>query len=409
MRIAVVSGHYMPELGYQEVYLSRAFSRLGHTVKVFTTTAVSPTGRSIVKNNYPAGVSLDPKYQYQVERLHAFMALGANVVAFGLKKAMFRFNPDMIIIIGLAKYFGRSLLCKEVCTKIKMVTLFGDSDSYADKSTTGRKIRSYLQRALFFLTKAAMYRKAVRLSDVLVLNHAETRDVFNRYLTKKESPAFLRKSIVLRLGYDPDEFFYSEDDAWEMRKDRNMDQDEIVFVTSTRVTRRKNLEQLIDVMSDLYSEGEKVRYILIGFMGDQYGEELKQYIARQKNPEIFECLPFLDFRKIRKIYCGSDIGIWLKAAISIQQAMGTGMQVILEDTMTVAHLMTSEDSGWMFQKGELQNAARMAINSLSNKSRAEQLQERLLRSEKNCETLSYDNIAREIIESINPVVLPREA
>ncbi len=55
MRIAIATGHFMPEIGYQEVYLARAYSRLGHEVKVFTSTLISPTGKNVLKGNYKDG------------------------------------------------------------------------------------------------------------------------------------------------------------------------------------------------------------------------------------------------------------------------------------------------------------------------------------------------------------------
>jgi len=47
MRIGIVSAHYMPEIGYQEVHLAKAYARLGHTVKVFTSAASVNLGGSI--------------------------------------------------------------------------------------------------------------------------------------------------------------------------------------------------------------------------------------------------------------------------------------------------------------------------------------------------------------------------
>ena len=37
-RVAIVCGHFSPEIGYQEVDLAKAFVRLGAQVRVVTTT-----------------------------------------------------------------------------------------------------------------------------------------------------------------------------------------------------------------------------------------------------------------------------------------------------------------------------------------------------------------------------------
>src|SRR4030043_1917344 len=114
MRIAIVSGHFMTELGYQEVYLARAYSRLGHSVRVFTSTSISPSGKNIILDEYKPGLDKDAKYGFEILRLKTTFRLMSNVFAFGLRKSVVIFQPDMIIIIGLAKMFPSALLTEKV-------------------------------------------------------------------------------------------------------------------------------------------------------------------------------------------------------------------------------------------------------------------------------------------------------
>ena len=57
MKIAIVSGHFMPDVGYQEVYLARALSRLGHQVRIITSNKPSPSVKHLRKSYYRAGLS----------------------------------------------------------------------------------------------------------------------------------------------------------------------------------------------------------------------------------------------------------------------------------------------------------------------------------------------------------------
>ena len=62
MKIAIISGHFMPDVGYQEVYLARAFSRLGHQVQVITSNKPSPSAKNIKKSDYAIGLVKDKNF-----------------------------------------------------------------------------------------------------------------------------------------------------------------------------------------------------------------------------------------------------------------------------------------------------------------------------------------------------------
>ena len=79
MKIAVVSGHFMPEIGYQEVYLSRALAKKNHEVRVFSSTAVSPTGAKIRQEPYKEGLTNDAEYGYELLRLNPQFKKGSKV------------------------------------------------------------------------------------------------------------------------------------------------------------------------------------------------------------------------------------------------------------------------------------------------------------------------------------------
>ena len=90
MKIGIVSAHYMPEIGYQEVHLARAYARLGHIVKVFTSSASIKLGKSINQLSYKKGITKDPKYGYDILRLPS-LSYKSKSVPFGLYKAVVSF------------------------------------------------------------------------------------------------------------------------------------------------------------------------------------------------------------------------------------------------------------------------------------------------------------------------------
>ena len=394
MRIGIVSAHYMPEIGYQEVHLAKAYARLGHTVKVFTSAASVNLGGSIKNLNYQTGLTLDPKYNYEILRLKS-LSYKSKALPFGLKKSVDEFEPDVLILLGVAKMFPMPLLNNKYHKKVKIISVYGDAKEYLDRGTLSQKFKTFIHEVGYSTIKHPLYRKAIKYGDRLVLNIPETNDLFHSFLNTKYKSEFDTKKVMLNLGYDPDEYFFNEQDRQSVRKELGFKENEIVIITSTRINKRKKLEQIIELISSLNNKGLNVSYILVGFLGDNYETELKTFIEKQSAPNKFKCYPFLNAKEIRKLYCAADTGIWLKAAISIQEAMGTGLPVILEDKPSVNHLIKHGENGWFFKKGTLAETIEKAVNTL-----AHQKESRVDLVAQNSKMLSYDAIAKNILDGI---------
>lgn len=383
----------MPEVGYQEVHLSRAFSRIGNQVKVFTSAASVNLGGSIKKMNYKTGLSLDKKWGYEILRLPS-VSFKSKVIPFGLKNSVIDFAPDVLIILGVAKLFPAPLLSAQFPRTIKMISIYGDATEYLERETLSQKIKTFFHELGYATIKKYLYLKAVKYCHKIILNIPETNEVFNHFLKNKNKSVFESKKIMLNLGFDPDEYFFTDEDRMKTRKKLGISEDEVIIITSTRVNKRKNIERVIKLVSQLNSEGKKIRYIIAGFLGDDYEKELKHFIRAQFNPEQFFCFPFLSAEEIRKLYCAADAGIWLKAAISIQEAMGTGLPVILENKSSVNHLIKDNFNGWFFEKEDFNTTVKKVVSVLSSKKT-----DRKKMSSENAVNFSYDNIARKMIES----------
>lgn len=393
MRIGIVSAHYMPEVGYQEVLLAKACSRIGHTVKVFTSATTVGLGGSINQIRYETGLTTDSSYGYEILRLPA-VSFKSKVIGFGLKKAVLAFNPDVLIILGVAKLFPLPLFDKKLNDKIKLISVYGDAKEYLERNTVSQKVKTFAHELGYATIKRYTYKKAVKYCHKIILNIPETEQVFHQLLSSKEKNIFDKKKIFLNLGFDPDEYFFSRKERNEIREKYGINNDEVVIITSTRINKRKNIEKIIALISQLNSQGKKIKYILVGFLGDSYEKELKEFIASQPKPEAFICFPFLKAGEIRKLYSAADAGIWLKVAISIQEAMGTGLPVILENKPSVNHLLQTETSGWFFENNTFNETISKAVDALSeNATNREEL------AKINSVKLSYDNIAKNILHA----------
>jgi glycosyltransferase involved in cell wall biosynthesis len=387
-----VAGHFMPEVGYQEVYLARACSRLGHDVRVVTSDRVSPSARGVLGRRYEPGLSVDATYGFSVLRLRAPIQIGALVLAPGLRRAIEEYAPQIVMVMGVGKLFPYPVLSSR--KRYKLVALFGDNSDFWDFSSASLGLRSLRSKVSQRALKDVVYRRAVKHADRISLSTPETKGIVASSLSPRLRRALEHKHFLAPLGFDSDEFFFCEDDREQGRTELEASAGECVFITCTRVKPKKSLERVVDGVSKLRADGHKVRYVIAGFVGGAYEDKLKAHIARQASPEIFHCLPFLDHATMRRLYCSADVGIWLKAAISIQESMGTGLPVLLEDKPSVSHLVQDGVNGWRFNGNELVAAMEAAVG-------APRLPPREEIAASNQERLGYDHVTKALIASLS--------
>src|SRR5207248_9780544 len=132
-----------------------------------------------------------------------------------------------------------------------------------------------------------------------------------------------------------------------------------------------------------------------------YGRRLRSHVTSQPDPTAFMLLPVLRHDEMRQLFCACDVGFWPRAAITIQQAMGTGLPVVLKRSGTASHLVKRGRNGWYVELGEApEHVLAMAIRSLSRLTTEELLTRRGKIGDLNRSYLSYDLIALGMINGL---------
>ena len=395
-RVALVSGHFSPEIGYQEVDLAAAFTRLGADVLVVTSTHSSRNARAVVRRQYPPG--LTDVAGYSVLRLKPKATPGSNVLGCKVLPAIRDFAPDHVVLVGPGKLFGLDLFGSGSAPWTRVAIIQDNSeDGRSEGSMVRRSLRTVAHRAI----KRRAYRRVIRQADRIVLNVPETREIISDWLTKHERARLAKTALELRLGFDPEMFFFDSQERRQWRERHGFGEDDILLVTCTRATPRKRLEDVISAVSLLQAGGVAVRYVLAGVHDDAYGQRLRNQAAALPDPTAVLLLPIIGHTEMRETFCGSDLGFWPQAAITIQQAMGTGLPVVLRDTPNVSHLVVPGQNGWYMQRDEtLDQALARAIASLRALGAEERTAGRQARCDFNRSYLAYDRIALAMLQGL---------
>jgi glycosyltransferase involved in cell wall biosynthesis len=306
-------------------------------------------------------------------------------------KNVFKIIKDIDPTLVIAPYTGQLLPIAAGILKKKynysLITVFGDN--YARTSHLSKSLK-YIKNILFMHSKRFLYRYNCKKSDRILINTEETRDILNLYIRKIDN----NKVEMFSLGFDKNIFFFDKN-LREIGRHEFGIKDECVLISAGKIVREKEYEILLNIFRDMGKKGLNFKVLLVGFDDSPYAEKIKYNISDDdilKN--VVFALPFSSHNKLNKYYNLSDIAIWHKQpAISIQQGMGTGIDVILPYTKWVNHLINNSNCGTFFKYqnyGDLQSVLEKKLKKYEYSEK-----ERLLRQNINME-LSYSSLINNI-------------
>lgn len=367
-KVAIVTAHFMAEMSYMEVKIAETLGRLGFESHVIASTKPYPF---IQKNTQDFKEGFDNSGNgYNIVRKKPVLSHLSNVLARDLSDDIFSLRPDYVFVIGVAKLFPDSVYKLYKKYNIKIITFFGENPDQYPKGCLKIEAKRFIIRRIF---KQKFYNKAVRRSDYLVLYTPATYDALKRFVGKKVYPLIKQKIVNSTLGYDELNYFNNYNERVLNRNKLNISQNAKVAITVTRIVAGKNIEKLIDIIDEINSSGYECYYCLVGLMGDEYGDKVVKYTKNKTNFNKFIFLPFQNSDRIRQLFNMADIGIWTQAAITIQEAMGTGLPVCIPNSKVLSHLLKENINGWYYNKNNMkEEIINILINDInSNINRAD--------------------------------------
>jgi glycosyltransferase involved in cell wall biosynthesis len=404
MRILILSGHFSPEVGYQEVYWARELTRAGYRVKVLSTTSVSNSVKTAIgKESYEPGITTIDGYE--VERLKVLFEFRTILFSVGVKERLRVFNPDLVISIGVAKFMPFWGVIYKDKFNYRLVSLFSDTSLFKFEGRTLRKrAESLLIRLGFALVKKPWYLYTFRRSDKIVAATPETEEVLlSPFPSKREE--IKQKVQFIPLGFDEKEFYFDPHGGRELRRQYGISDDAFVIVTATKMAPYKSIELFLKAVKQLLDEGLDLHMFLIGFGSDDYSKSLRQWITAQPFADRIHCEGFQSHNRLRCYYNAADLGMWGFHSITVQEAAGTGLMVLLPRTKVYSHLVVEGFNGSFFETAEelRQNICTIYQRVVTARAESETQRQEVMELNRR---FSYRCLAGELvagIESINPM------
>ncbi len=388
-KVLVVCGYFDWFSGYQEIALTKALSRIAET-EVVASDRVSPIFSDAhlegleVARRYRPGTTFE--FGTKVTRFSSY-ELRSMVWSHRARKHIRESKADLIIQIMPGQLFPAA--ASLVATKTPRVALYGDNSAmWANLGAKGRAVKGIV----FSMSKGLLYTFVNRRCVDIYGYTPETTTRLRRFSAG-------RSMKLLPLSFDRDTFFRDEELRSTVRRELGYSSSDRVIVVPGKINHQKQIDKLVTLLGAHFIQTGDVKLLIVGADDGSASSAIRTLVA--SDPALRESVQILGFapaRRLNAIFNAADIGVWpVMPAITIQQAMATGLEIVLPMSPWVSHLLRP-GSGTYFSTntipaGEITLTQALEAALVADHSSVG----RAIRSDSN-HWLSSDSAASEILE-----------
>ena len=320
-RITLICPAFEPCLSYQEWVLAKSLAKMGHDVLVITCNC---------ECRRPESLRLIEKFsEIKIERL---ACLGLRQTKIPLETGKLRRlcrNQDMAIVNVPNHGFGYRAM-KVLPKTLPIVVFFGDL------LDNRRQMHPFVK-----WIKDRWYRWIFKRADHVFGNTPEALSILEDIGLGQHSG----KAKVIGLPFDEESFFFDKSLSPSNRP-------LLTLITVTRPSPQKPFHKWFEIVFNFLESHPDWKYRFVGLGDDPSSHLIKNIVEESEFSSRIELLPALDSASLRKLYMEADLAFFPQATIGIQQAMATGLPVLLPNRLTVSHLLNEGENGFYFPKLE---------------------------------------------------------
>lgn len=323
--------YIQPEFGYEEYYSAREQAALGHDVHVITSDRIFPfndvekmlsdIGSKYKDRMRPLGVEELEGFKIHRHKTH-IEVLYDFITYEGVEEDLRELRPDVVHAHGLWQWgtYKAAKLKDELGYKLVV-----DEHAYATTYDQTPNLRNFILDKEYRFLRAPFARKNIKKADEVVAICQETVTFLEEFFDYK-------KAHMIPLGVDHRKFSFDEKVRSRVRKELGVKDNEYLLITAGRLDSAKKLELFLEAIRVL--ERNDIRLLVIGRGDASYLKKLKDM-----NVDRVEFAGFKRSDELSGLYSAADIGLWGKASITIREAMGCKLPLILLDEPNMQDLL----------------------------------------------------------------------
>jgi len=385
MKIIHVIDYFQPQLGYQETFLPREQSKLGHEVYVLTSDRYQPliySENEDIIGNRAKGAGFFIEDGIKVWRLKTLVEIPHQIWVLGLESKIKELMPDIVIVHGVVNFSALRIA--------RLKKRLGNFKLIYDDHMTFDNSRSKL-RILYPLFKWTFSRLIQETADALVAV-ADACKVF----MNKEYGIPLERITVIPLGADDELFQFDTLARQQIRSQLSIDDSDTLFIYTGKIIPEKRVDILIEAVK-LMKNNYCVKVLIVGDGLQAYIKKLKQQIRDACLENNFFWHGVVTNKELYKYYSAADAAVWPRgASISQREAMACELPIVISEGSLVTELV-DHSNGLICKEEDASDLASQMKKLLDPKLRREMgVNGRKLVEEK----LNWTTIARQFLDLV---------
>ena len=321
----------------------------------------------------------------KVYRLKCFFEYSDFILVNGLKQTLAKIKPDIVFahesrqgLPALAAYYK---------------SLF-NYNLVVDQHDFYHKIPNHhWRKKLFRFLDYSLFRKfivdySLSNADRIIAVTKETKEFLIK--THKIEP---KNISVIPLAVDTDFFKFDNKARIDLRKKFNIKETDIALIFSGTIVRRKNIELLLEALSEI--KNENIKLLIVGSGDNLYMQELKNLSKKLGIEDKTIFTGFVRRNDVKYYFSAADIGVWPgNNSVSIMEAMACRLPITMVD-LQLSHLV-GYNNGLKFPQHNKEKLKEALEKLIGNKKLRVSMAKNSISTIK--KHYSYDTIAKRFID-----------
>lgn len=387
-RVLLLAGYFDWFSGYQETGLAAWLSRYA-TTEVVAGDRVSP----MFSDAQLAGLGVPRRYatgttEENGVRVTRFSTVEKRSMVWSTKARSYIESQEYDLIVQVMPGQLLPLAGTLARNRATRVALYGDNSAMWSHLPLWKRA---LKGAAFAVSKGMLYTFVNARANEILGYTPNT-------VTRLKPFAAGKKMKVLPLTFDAERFHFDPEVRSAKRRELGYHEDDVVLVAAGKIQQKKRLDLLLRAIANLAPSHPRLKLLLTGLDGSAHAGELTRQVAEDSVlSERVKLIGFVDTDELNRVFNAADIGVWPRMpAITIQQAMGTGLKVAIPRNEWVSHLI-KPGTGSYFADGEDDETSDMERAIVALAVDGTRIDERVARAAANS-WLSADRVVRSLLD-----------
>lgn len=348
MKIVHICPYFQPKLGYQETFLAKAQIKQGHDVIVITSDIYFPFP-DYEKTIQPIlGERLVGEGEFVEEgiptiRLERKFDFWNRVYLKNLEHTLEKIKPDLVVVHATCTFIAWQAARYKQKIGYKLIC-----DDHMHLSIILQK--RWIKKIIYKFFSLLFMGPVKKQTDKFIGITEETKQIMQDYYGISKE-----KIEVVELGVDTDLFKRDEKEREIIRKENNLQENDIVFIYAGKFIDDKGPKMLIDAVVDFMLKDKRIKIMLIGNGSLDYVEAMKENLVKNNLENRVVWLGMQPNKEVYKYYSAADIGVWPKQeSICMLEAEACELPVIIKDSLSMRERIKN-DNGFTYKEFNLED------------------------------------------------------